>query len=270
MKLGVGVIIFSGAEFLKPMLKCLRNYAYYIVGVYSMKSYTGSDIAPYVLPLLEELKEEELLDETMNFSFDMTNIAVRCQELEREKRGYAQNRCVEVGCTHFLVCDIDEFYFPNQFRYAMKKAEKEEMTICKLYDYVHSPLYRGKTTSILHIPFIHRIGAEYYADEKDYPVLMDLSRVTKSKSHYVFSENEIVMHHMTAVRYNMKEMKRKFEGHAHYVRLGQKRADEYIDWVCNFNIADNKNEYIKVNDNFGILEYWRKEFKDFYERYNNA
>ena len=74
MKLGMGFIIFSGAEFLKPILHSCRQFAHLTVGVYSLMSNTGEVAPGYLLPLLEGLKKEGLLDVIIEYKVIATRI----------------------------------------------------------------------------------------------------------------------------------------------------------------------------------------------------
>jgi len=269
MKLGVGVNIFSGIEFLKPSLINLRKCVDYIVGIYDPVSLTGEEAPSYYIPLLNLLKEEKLFDVLIENEFTPitkftgSDCCIRIQQLKRKK--YERARCVALQkkCSHFLGIDTDEFYDERQLNNIKGLIEKSnyDVTICCLFDYVHSPLYRSKDVSKLHVPFIFKCDLPF--NGFSYPVLVDYSRTVKAKNFHIFNKDDVIMHHMTGVRYNKLEMKRKFQGHSHFNGSGEKDKKAFLEFVNSVN----ELKYDKVEDKFGILKYWKDEFTPFYNKY---
>lgn len=267
MKLGIGICIFSGAELLKPTLLQLRHHADLIVGVYSLFSNDGTPAPKYLMPLLQKLKYEGLIDELIHHDFKCINTenALICQELDREKFVIAKDYCKVRGCTHFMGMDCDEFYISEQFKEAKKVAKSKGFSVCRLIDYIVSPLFQSRGFSNLHVPFIHNIKFQY--EPRNFPVLLDQGRTVNVKEAFVISPKICAMHHMTCVRYNRIELMRKFEGHSHWNRLGEIKRNDYVNSLEEY-AQQNYDELEK--DQFGILEYWRTEFKKLYEETMNG
>lgn len=263
MKLGIGYLIFSGAELLKPAIQQVRKHAHYIVGLYSLKSNEGFDAPLYLEPLMKKLKKEGLFDEIIQtepeFSFD----PVRLQYLHRIRYNQGRIICGQNNCSHYMVCDSDEFYDTAQFGKFLLKKRNSSFYISNILEYVKNPLFVSKGVSKLYVPFIHKIQLEY--NPKHYSVLMDLSRTVISDDYTILTKEEMIMHHMTAVRFNKKELRRKFQGHSHFMRIGQDGFNKYENAIYN---ADKNDAYLKLDeDKFGIIKYWKEEFQDFYKYY---
>jgi len=260
LKLGVGILAFSGLEFLKPSLQQIRRFVYRITVVYSPVSYLGDKAAPFVLPLLEQLKKEGWIDWIIFSDIRPVDKINHCQGAAQYQYNLAKKDCLKNNCTHFLAMDSDELFEGKQFQAVLAEVEKEALTICHLYDYVGRPVYRARGVSKLCVPFIHRI--ECPLGWKEYPVLIDASRMVCSDTYRILPKERIVMHHMTAVRYNEREFWRKFQGHACFAGKSQKEKEEYVQKYLNFQGGEG---YETVLDIFGIETYWSKEFALFYK-----
>lgn len=259
MKIGVGINIFSGVEFLKPVLLSLRNNVDYIVGSYSTKSYTGNPVAPYVLPICHQLLKEGLLDKLVGFD---SSIKTDIHTKGRLNYENSKKECVKAGCTHFMPYDCDEFYTSEGLQNIRKVAETNEIVICKLVEYINKPIYQIKVETPLHVCALHKIECPMQIAQ--YGVLLDTSRTALGKPFVIMDKSKVAMHHFTAVRFNIDEIKRKFDGHAHFIRLGEVAKNNYIKEMT----TEDLNRCKIVEDPFGILKYWETEFKGFYEKYS--
>lgn len=261
MKLGVAFSVYSGLELLKPALQNVREFAAHTVVVYSIQSNEGHYAPAFMLPLLRSLESEGLIDELVEHRLDKFSIEpLRMQTIQRIKRQMGRTACLNVGCTHYMSRDCDEFYDKQQFRAALAIAEKHQLTICRLYDYVGSPRRRAVAPSILHLPFVQSTLCSLIP--KDFGVLIDHERTCDASEFVVLRPDEVIMHHMTAVRYNKTELDRKFQGHSHFMRLGQQATQQYVDMI---QCANTDPAYMDTNDQFGIEAYWAGEFKKWYE-----
>ena len=259
MKIGVGYLIFSGAELLKPAIMQIRPHVDYVVGLYSTKSNCGDDAPAFLKPLVESLREQGLLDEIIEFNPSKEKCIYKLQDCERDRYEIGREICQVKGCTHYMTCDCDEFYDSKQFSQTVNMNLTKDFYAVRLRDYVKSPFYRAKQLSRLHVPFIHKIECPY--EKKNYSVLMDTGRTVRANSFEVLSPKQIIMHHFTAVRFCRLEMIRKFQGHSHFTRLGGKEKEVYMNKIYN---ADSDQEYEKIEDIFGVQKYWNEEFRSFY------
>ena len=256
MKLGVYYNVFSGVEFLEPSLRNIRPFAAYVVAVYSVLSNAGTHIAPFVLPLLKNLQKRGLIDKLVEFKLlDGTSIPIKMQNLNTQKYILGRAACLKQGCTHLHLRDCDEFYKPEQFKQCLPIFERHDLVIAPFCEYFRLPTRRAKKLSDLYVLVCHK--AQFRYRRAQYKVLTDKSRsVGPVKDVVVLTPKQLLMHHMTYVRYNERELMRKFEGHGHFVRLDKGDIMKYRK-----RIESMSNEsFITVKDQFGILPYWKKGF----------
>lgn len=129
-------------------------------------------------------------------------------ENERAKRNFGLNEAKKMQFTHFLMCDADEFYVPEQFLKAKERIFKEDLTgmVCPLDVYFGSPdLCAGRDTTL--VPFIHKLTMGMrYEWNKRYPfawtgqnLRIDPTRQLNIYAGVVYSE-DIVMSHFSWIR----------------------------------------------------------------------
>jgi len=258
MRLGVTYNVFNGAELLKPSILTVRLLSHHIVVVYSVKSITGEDAPKWLVPLLNGLKKDGLVDTLIEVVHPLFSDSLKIQREKRMKYELGRKRCMEMGCTHHMGRDVDEFFDTGQLRNVLDLFEHKDMVLCPLYDYINQPTTRARQTSPLHVTAFHKAGLHY--EPKKCPVLMDMSRTVVSKSVKVLKENQLVMHHMTGVRYNQVERDRKFQGHSHFNLTGKGNRDKFIENITN----PSAQSFVIVPDRFGVLDYWQKEFGRIY------
>jgi hypothetical protein len=254
MKLGVSFSVFSGAEFLKPAILNVKPFADKIYIVFSKHSNQGDAAPSYLVPLLHQLLEEQLVDDIIEHDIRPTNVPMEIQVIQREKRKIGQAICLQAGCNYYMSRDCDEFYIPEQFKTVLNRMGRTKLLISGIYDYVGSPLFRAKGISPLHVPVLQEIHCKM--ETAYYEVMLDHERTCTTIHYKILSCEELMMHHFTAVRYNQKEMERKYQGHSHFIRTGQMVSEA------------NADRYDTVGDIFGIVKYWETEFKELYERYS--
>lgn len=259
MKLGVYFNVFSGVELLKPALLNIRPFADYIVGVYSLISNTGMPIAPFVLPLLRSLQKEGLFDKLICFKLKPSKIPVMMANNNGQKYRLGRLACLKQGCTHLMLRDCDEFYDSKQFESMLPVFEKEDLVIAPIFEYIKSPLRRAKKISGLYISVSHKAKFEYKGMR--YPVKLDRARtVGPVRKFKLLTKEELILHHFTYVRYNERELRRKFEGHGNFIRNTNNNIELYRKRIE----AMNENLFMDIEDQFGILSYWRNEFDKLY------
>ena len=254
LKLGVAYNTFSGAELLKPAIQCVRPLAGHVVVVYSRHAITGEPAPKHLMPLLNDLKNEGLVDELIECVPRVTQVPLEIQSQKRAKYEVGRLACVKQSCTHFMGRDVDEFFVTAELQAALTVMADKEAVLCPLYDYVKDPTYKARQVNTLHVSAFQKCGLPYAPMKTS--VLLDLSRTVNAESFYVVSSEHLVMHHMTGVRYNDDEIKRKYQGHSHFAGNGKGQENRYIE-------ADPKI-YSRVLDIFGIQEYWKEEFWRYY------
>ena len=267
MKLGMAFNVFSGLDVLKPALRNARPFAHTIVVVYQLVSNRGHVAPSYAERLLEDLKKEGLIDILQLYTPKLVSKAPEeIQENNRSKREIGRLLCVERGCNFFMCRDCDEFYVPSQFKEALNHSVQYDMTLCRLLDYVHSPLYISRKVSPTYVPFIHKIQFGYGVEiwKGLYRgLLVDPARVVTGASRvHVFPVKLVVMHHMGQVRYGPDEFSLKIKSHScwdHYSQAG------FVDrWArCRSQVPNPKRYRGLERDQFGVLEYWKQEFPQY-------
>ena len=140
---------------------------------------------------------------------------------ETNKRNYGTQKARELGYTHFLMMDADEFYEPEEFLKEKKRIEEQDLAglVCRVKCYFKSPtLTIGYDTTLC--PFIHKLTPEIRCEfNRNYPfawtdedgrpftnkrrIRIDPTRSMNINSGVGWSE--ITMHHMSWIRSDVKK-----------------------------------------------------------------
>ena len=259
MRMGVGYNVFNGLELLKPSILSVRDFSRWIVVVYSERAITGEACPEYTVPLLMDLKKSGLVDQLIRVEHPATDEPVKIQNEKRKKYEIARQACLKKGCRHFMGRDCDEFLVEEDIRQAVEKYGDRGMVVCPALDYVQRPTMQARSTGLYHIPAFHKCGLPYRPVKSG--VLLDLGRTCLTNDFAVLKADELVVHHMTGVRYDDDELRRKFQGHSHFCRKGQGHSDKYVQHISSLT----EDSYEPVPDQFGVLEYWRDEFKQWHD-----
>lgn len=126
---------------------------------------------------------------------------------ETEKRNYGLNVARKLGYTHFLTCDSDEFYDPEQFLSAKEQFKNPNIdglvVECLVY-FRHPWLTIGKDTTL--VPFIHKLTPTIRHEfNRKYPFAWEGNaiRIDPTRSLNINSGVEMLdcpLHHMSWVR----------------------------------------------------------------------
>lgn len=254
MRLGVGFNAFSGLEFLKPAILSIRSLSHVVTVVYSRKAITGEMGPVYMMDLLGDLKREGLVDYLIEIEHPVVCDPLTIQREKRLKYEIARLRCLHAGCSHFMGRDCDEFFRSVKLAPLLDAYSSADMVLCPVLDYVKTPLLRARGAGRLHVTAFQKAYLPYRPIRC--PVLVDMSRTVDAKKTVVLPSSELIMHHMTGVRYNEEEMTRKFQGHTHYNLKGLGNAKKFAAQMS----AASADTYEKVDDIFGIVSYWKNEF----------
>jgi len=159
-------------------------------------------------------------------------------------------------CTHYIYLATDEYFDTWEFIKAKDKAQNYDTTVVQMYNYFMSPEYQLNPIMDHVSPLIQRIPNNIRFDTRQYPDKIDPSRcVSPVGSYYKFDESEIVKHHYTWVR---KDIKKKLTNHAglrtnhDYKRI----IENVLSWSYGDEMPFFKDKTIKkVEDKFNILHY---------------
>jgi hypothetical protein len=136
------------------------------------------------------------------------------RENETFKRNAGLKKAKELGYTHFLMMDADEFYEPAEFLKEKERIFKNDLagTVCRTKVYFREPtLTVGYDVTL--VPFIHKITPDLcFMWNTRYPfafegpkrhIRIDPTRQMNITSGVEWSE--ITMHHMSWVRSDIKK-----------------------------------------------------------------
>lgn len=211
MKLGAAYIVFDGEELLKSSILQIRDHVDEIIVIYQLRSWFGDSAKRSLLPTLNSLAKEGLIDHLIEFKdFQMRHNKTRediliVKEFERRKRQVGLTKALSLGCTHYLCLDVDEFYDKDQFKVAKDLIIQNEYTATSVsfINYVNTPtIHRGYDPN--QVPFICKIDKSSQM-VKGFFVRCDPTRGISNclKTPHTFDPDEITMHHMETVRQDL-------------------------------------------------------------------
>lgn len=135
---------------------------------------------------------------------------------ERHKRNFGLDKARQLGYTHFIMMDSDEFYFADDVKNELKRFSNPSLTglVCRTKVYFKSPTLTIGFDSTL-VPFIHKITPGLIFEwNRDYPYAWTKMngkpftekkqiRIDPTRQLNIYSGvewSEIVMHHYSWVR----------------------------------------------------------------------
>lgn len=258
MKLGICYMVFDGEELLPFAIKKIRNNVDHVSVTYQSVSYWGNPADPILLETLEKLKKEGLVDELI---FYETNLNLSPKENELNLRNLGLEASRKAGCTHHISADTDEFYIPEQLEFAKKTMDEGDydFSVAHLTVYYKQPTYLVfPEQNKLLVSFIHPVDNEYvkHINYPTFPFHMETTRRLKNHKKYKhFQINEMLIHHMSFVR---KDIRKKFANNDnkrfYNVEKILKNYDEYQlgGRVC--LLPDYLNRKTKLVDNIFNIE----------------
>jgi hypothetical protein len=233
MKLGISYNVFDGEELLENSIKSIRKNVDYISVVYQTTSNFGNPSDEGLVPLLEKLEKDGLIDELFMYKPTL-NKGGHYNEIRKRNLGLYISEGAK--CTHHMAMDSDEFYTNDQFRF-MKETMLEgdyDSSACQMITYYKDSNYRldPKEEYYVTLPFKIKQGVEFVMG-CPFPVLVDPTRRMEHGKYKIFSRDEIEMHHMSYVR---KDIRKKLQNSSASPNF--KNIDKIVDYF-------NKWEYPK-------------------------
>jgi hypothetical protein len=262
MKLGISYNVFSDSiELLKASIENLREVVDKVVVVTQKVSNFKEPCDPILIPYLEHLKDLKLIDEII--LFEPNNFGHQfCHKNETEKRNIGKNALYNLGCTHFLSMDSDEFYNKDSFNNAKKIVEENlyDTTYVKIQDYHVKPIYQIDNLANYYVPFIQSIFMNHQLGTV-YPKYCDPTRVVQTwRTH---AEIDCTMHHMTTVRIDLYNKYRNSSANINFSNI-EATVNNLLNYVPESN--DPKvnivEDVFKVNDS--IIYF--KTFKEMFDK----
>ena len=240
MKIGVSINLFNSEELLEQCLQNIRDIADIIVVVYSNISNFNTDKKD-LKPLLDELISKKLIDKSIEYIPTFNNCINNGATNEINKRNIALEFLKKNYCNYILDMDCDEFYEKEKLMESIKYINYMgyDSAFCNLRTY-----YKFADCEIIplenyYVPCIYKIqqNSKFELIEKfNFPVDCDQTRKIKTKYPYVFSRNELEMHHFSYVRKDIESITSKYKNSSCIV--------DYDNLIFNENI-NNWENYIK-------------------------
>lgn len=256
MKLGLCYMVFDGEELLEFAAKNIRTQVDFISVTYQTTSYFGNPSDPELPSLIKRLEKEGLIDSSLHYEPNL-KLTPKENELILRNLGLANSR--NAGCSHHISADVDEFYKPEQLKYAkdVMTENNYDFSTAYLATYYKEPTYLVTPIQKLLVSFIHPVTNEYNKDipYPTFPFHMETTRRLSKHEHYrVFTADEFMIHHMSYVR---KDIRKKFANsdNARFYNLNKfyKTFDNYKvgQRVCLLPEYLNRKT-IEVENTFGI------------------
>jgi len=205
MRLGISYNLFDGEELLEGSIKQIRNQVDYISVVYQTTSNFGNSCDPNLIPLLERLKSEGLIDELFEYS-PRINKGGHFNEIQKRNIGLALSQ--GAGCTHHMSMDSDEYYLTSEFE-NLKKIVIEndyDSSYCQMQTYYKSWEYALDPPETYYVSLIFKIKSDSnFVLMAPSPVLIDPTRrMAPSNKGIVLERKDIQMHHGSYIRDNIR------------------------------------------------------------------
>jgi hypothetical protein len=213
MKLAAIYSVFDSEELLPYSIESIKDLVDEIIIVYQTTSNCGN---PHPEESFVGFVNNMGTENVYEYVPAITDHPHNAEINERNKRGFGCKKALDLGCSHFLFVDCDEFYDKEQFLYAKKQILEydHDSSACQMATYYKSPTYRLVPDEEYYVPFITKLqpGVTRFSNFADYPVLADPSRKSYPWNNFKkFSRNQLEMHHFTMVR---KNIELKFKNHS--------------------------------------------------------
>lgn len=230
MKLGVSYNLFDGFELLEGSIKQIRDQVDYISVVYQTKSNFGNDCNPELIPLLQRLVAEGLVNELFEYQ-PKVDRGGHFNELK--KRNIGLSLSVGAGCTHHMSMDSDEYYFPIEFE-RLKKTIIDgdyDSSYCQMLSYYKTSDYILNPPEDYYVSLIFKIKDESNFGAVGAPVVVDPTRnLSPSNKPIIFKREEVQMHHMSFVRKDLFSKLINSSANASFLHIIPKIVKYYENW----------------------------------------
>jgi hypothetical protein len=177
----------------------------YISVVYQTISNFGNPCNPELVPLLERLKSEGLVDELFEYS-PKINKGGHFNEIQKRNIGLSLSQ--GAGCTHHMSMDSDEYYITSEFENLKKIVEDGDYdsSYCQMQTYYKSWEYALDPPETYYVSLIFKIKNESnYVIGAPVPVLVDPTRrMSPSDKPLVLKREQIQMHHGSYIRNDIR------------------------------------------------------------------
>lgn len=213
MKLAVGYIVFDGLETLEFSISSIRSNADIVIVSYQLISWGGTNASPELIPTLRSLQSMGLIDHLIEFTkflpSDLKRPAdvLNAKRFELNKRQSCLDLAVNLGATHYMSMDADEFYRTKELSKAKEiiLSESIDASAVQYLNYVTPTLHRGY--SRWKVPFVYRVtkNSKHHVMQTIFSGIDPTRGIVDDsyKKTTVFDNSVVSMHHMEMVRKNL-------------------------------------------------------------------
>jgi hypothetical protein len=164
IKLAALYNVWDGDELLEGSIKCIKDNVDVVIIVFQTISNYGESYAP-------KIPRGDKIHTICHFAYPNKG-----KENEIRKRNIGLDKARELGCTHFLHMDCDEYYrefarAKDLFIYSGRKG-----SVCLLNTYFRKPTLCLDRPEDYFVPFIHELRPDTEAGVKKYPFYVDPTR----------------------------------------------------------------------------------------------
>lgn len=248
---GASFNVYDGEELLPYSVKSIREQVDYINVVFQDVSNHGNSASSEAKEIIFDLYKNKYIDNLLLFQPDLKLPLASMNEINKRNLGLEDVR--KKGLSHFMSLDCDEFYDTVQFNYAKNEIEKNDYdaTTTKMYIYFKKSIYRFNTIETHSCPFIYKIeDNKKFILAHNFPVLLDPTRRMPTKNFYEFKEDEIMMHHFSFVRKNIRV---KLLNSSSRVNFNHS-IDDFVNYFENWKLGNKILDYDMSEKPFEIIE----------------
>jgi len=243
MKLGVSYNVFDGEELLEGSIKQIRGQVDYVSVVYQTVSNFGNPCSENLVPLLNRLKSEGLINELFEYkpklseTFNTLGLKViegKGHFNEITKRNIGLSLSVGAKCTHHMSMDTDEYYLPEQFDFIKRKMIEGnyDSSYCQMRTYYKSWEYQLDPPEEYYVSLIYKLTNHSLFEMGKYsPVLVDPTRRMESGNSLILKREEIEMHHGSYIRDNIRTKLENSSASTNFKNDIEKITNHYNNWV---------------------------------------
>lgn len=206
-KWGVSYSIYDGEELLEASIKSIRSCVDYVGIVYQTTSWHGQPANKNLLLLLNDLKNQGLIDELIEFK---PNLKINAGKNERTKRTLGVKHARKAKVDYLICLDTDEFFIKEAVESAKYTIINEGIShsYCPIVCYSQNCKERHVDNETFAIPFFSKINI-FSKVGKNYSQAITLTDPNRTISGGLFSKHyflcNVTMHHFNWVRNNIKK-----------------------------------------------------------------
>lgn len=177
-------------------------------------------------------------------------LSINSKTNERLKHNSLIEAARKYGATHFILTACDHVYTPDHIKKGKDFVLKNncDVTLTKMFTYYKRENWRLEPLESYYMPFIHKLNLNTQISAKPYNYLTDPSvNVEPRENLHVFDESEIILHHYSMLR---TDIKKKFLNAAGSDRWKKEDFETYLNEWNSAKVGDS----IKYFDNRVIVE----------------